>query len=90
MAQLPKECWGHHPGAFQNHGDVAQRDVGSGHGGLGLGLGTWEVFSYPNDSMSRASHHGHLGSCMAGVLMKLPLQVVLTSLLIPQQPPFPD
>ena len=37
---------------FQNHGDVALRDVGSGHsgGGLGLGLVGLEVFSNWNDS----------------------------------------
>ena len=38
---------------FQNRGDVALRDVGSGHGGGGLGL-DWvilEVFPNCNDSM---------------------------------------
>ena len=38
---------------FKNHGDVALRDVGSGHGGggLGLGLGILVVFSNLNDSV---------------------------------------
>ena len=34
--------------AFQNHRDVALRDVGSGHGGgLGLGLGTLQNLYQP-------------------------------------------
>jgi len=39
---------------FKNHGDVAQRDVGSGHNGDGLGLDLriLEVFSSLNDSMN--------------------------------------
>ena len=39
MAQLPKEVVGS-PSmeVFQNGGDAALRDVGSGHGGEGLGL----------------------------------------------------
>ena len=38
---------------FQNHGDVALRDVVSGHGGggMGLDLGILEVFSNINDSV---------------------------------------
>ena len=37
---------------FKNHGDVAVRDVVSGHGGKGLGLDlVLEVFSNLNDSM---------------------------------------
>ena len=37
---------------FQNRGDVALRDVGSGHGGVGLGWGgILEVFSNLNNSM---------------------------------------
>jgi len=38
-------------GVFHNHGDVALRDVGSGHGGLGLELGISERFSNLNDSV---------------------------------------
>ena len=39
---------------FQNHGDVALRDVISGHGGggLGLDLGNLEGFSNLNGSMT--------------------------------------
>ena len=39
MAQLPRDVMGS-PSleVFQNHGDVALSDVGSGHGGDGLGL----------------------------------------------------
>ena len=33
----------------KSHGDVALRDVGSGHGGVGLGIS--EIFSNLNDSM---------------------------------------
>ena len=38
---------------FQSRGDVALRDVGSGHGGdgLGLDLGILEVFSNLTDSV---------------------------------------
>ena len=36
---------------LKNHGDVALRDVGSGHGGGGLGLGILEVFSNLSDSV---------------------------------------
>ena len=38
---------------FKNCGDVALRDVGSGHGGdgLGLDLGILTVFSSLNDSI---------------------------------------
>ena len=41
------------PGGVQSRGDVALRDMGSGHGrgGLGLGLLILEVFSSLNDSM---------------------------------------
>ena len=41
------------PGGVQSHGDVALRDVVSGHGGggLGLDLGTLVVFSNLNNSM---------------------------------------
>ena len=41
------------PGGVQSRGDVALRDMGSGHGGGGLGLGLLilEVFSSLNDSM---------------------------------------
>ena len=44
--RLPRE-------AFENHGDVALRDVVSGgHGGDGLGLDLIsELFSNPNDSV---------------------------------------
>ena len=42
MAQLPREAVGSPSlGVFQNRGDVALRDVGSGHG---VGLGDLEVF----------------------------------------------
>ena len=42
---------------FKNGGDVALRDMVSGHGGdgLGLGLGILEVFSNLNDSMKVVS-----------------------------------
>ena len=42
---------------FKNHGDVALRDVVSGHGGGGLGLDLviLEVFSNLNDSMKIAA-----------------------------------
>lgn len=39
---------------FKNHGDVALRDIISGHGGDGLGVGLWMisvVFSNLKDSM---------------------------------------
>jgi len=38
---------------FRNHGDVALRDMVSGHGGdgMGLDLGVLEVFSNLNDSV---------------------------------------
>jgi len=36
---------------FKNHGDVAQRDVVSGHGGVGLNRMIFEVFSNLNDSV---------------------------------------
>ena len=36
VAQLPREVVGSPSlGVLQNHGDVALRDVGSGHGGVG-------------------------------------------------------
>ena len=35
---------------FRNHGDVALRDVVSGHDGAALGLGILEVHSNLNDS----------------------------------------
>ena len=35
-------------GVSQSHGDVALRDVGSGHGGVGFGIS--EIFSNLNDS----------------------------------------
>ena len=41
---------------FQNSGDVALRDVGSGHGGGGLGLEISEVFSNLDDSMILQLH----------------------------------
>ena len=53
MAELPREVGGSPSlGVFQNHGDVALRDVGSGYGGggLGLDLGILGVFSILNDS----------------------------------------
>ena len=54
LAQLPKEVVGS-PSleVFQNHGDVALRDVVSGHGGGGLTLDKviLEGFSSFNDSM---------------------------------------
>jgi len=35
-AQLPREWWDHFSlEVLQSHGDVALRDVGSGHGGVG-------------------------------------------------------
>jgi len=38
VAQLPREVVGSpSTEVFQNRGDVALRDVGSGHGGVGLG-----------------------------------------------------
>lgn len=41
LAQLPKEVGGHHPWrCSQSCGDVALRDVGGGHGGVGRGW-TW-------------------------------------------------
>ena len=40
---------------FQNHGDVALKDVVSGHGGNGLGLGILDVFSNLHDSDSMKS-----------------------------------
>ena len=47
MAQLPREVVGS-PSmeVFQNRGDVALRDVGSGHGGVGWGWtwGSWRSF----------------------------------------------
>ena len=45
--------WWSHPGGVHNHGDVALRDVGSGHcgGGLGLDLVILEDFSSINGSM---------------------------------------
>ena len=38
---------------FRNHGDVALRDMVSGHGGdgMGLDLGVLEIFSNLNDSV---------------------------------------
>ena len=45
MESLPLEV-------FKNPGDVAMRDVGSGHGGGRLGLGILEVFSNLDDSMT--------------------------------------
>ena len=52
VAQLPREWWSHHPlWCFRTRGDVAQRDVVSGHGGGELGLVTLEVFSNLNDSV---------------------------------------
>ena len=38
---------------FRNHGDVALRDMVSGHGGNGMGLdyGVLEIFSNLNDSV---------------------------------------
>ena len=36
LPQLPREWWGHLE-VSQSRGDVALRDVGSGHGGVGLG-----------------------------------------------------
>ena len=40
VAQLPREWGVTIPGGVQNRGDVALRDVGSGHGGVGWGW-TW-------------------------------------------------
>ena len=40
LAQLPRECvwgWSLSQEVFQSHGDVALRDVNSGHGGVGFG-----------------------------------------------------
>ena len=54
MAQLPSEVVESLSlEKFKNHGDVALRDVVSGHGGggLGLDLGILEVFSNFNDSL---------------------------------------
>mgnify|MGYP001859334932 CR=1 FL=1 len=49
----PGRWWSPSLEAFENHGDVALRDVVSGHGGggLGLDLGILEVFSNFNDSL---------------------------------------
>ena len=44
MAQLPREVVG--PPSlevFQNRGDVALRDVGSGHGGVGSAVGLGDL-----------------------------------------------
>ena len=55
MAQLPRGVVGS-PSleVFQNHGDVALRDVVSGHGSGGLGLDLVDlkyIFSNLNDSI---------------------------------------
>ena len=50
MAHPPRECWGHCvPGGAHSCGDVALRDVGSGHRGVGLGIS--KVFSSLNGSV---------------------------------------
>ena len=46
LAQLPRDV-GHHE-SHQSCGDVAPGDVGSGHRGVGLGVGVSEGFSNLN------------------------------------------
>lgn len=46
LAQLPRDG-GHHE-SHQSCGDVAPGDVGSGHRGVGLGVGVSEGFSNLN------------------------------------------
>jgi len=67
--RLPREVVGS-PSleVFQNHGDVALRDVARGDGEVGLDLGISEVFCNLNDSRSS------LGQGLAGGhLVTLPL-----------------
>ena len=59
VAQLPMEVGGSLSlEGFKNHGDVALRNVGSGHGGgrLGLGLIILEISSNLNDTMIKKTH----------------------------------
>ena len=44
LAQLPREGGSPSLGVSQSCGDVALRDVGSGHGGVGWGWGSWRAF----------------------------------------------
>ena len=39
-----EDGWVTIPGVFQSHGDVALRDVGSGHGGVGWAWGSQRSF----------------------------------------------
>ena len=48
MAQLPREWWGQHPWRCSEPQRCGTE--GRGHGGLGLDLGIWEVFSNLNGS----------------------------------------
>ena len=49
--EMREEMGSPSPEVFHNRGDVALKDVGSGHSGVGqgLGLGISEVFSNLND-----------------------------------------